>query len=237
MQRNKDVGGFLGQTFDTIGANIREIVIYILVVGGANALGLILGFVDETDSFSSFGFDFEVTTAMGIGAGLFQLGVAVVTVVASYFLLQSVLANSGRLRDRGTRIWAYIGMSILAFLGMAVGFVFLIVPGIIIAVRWAASSGFLIGARQGITESLGSSWNATRGHSWPIFFAGLILGIGLIIVAGVLVGGVTFTGIAPLIAFVASAFDAMSNALFLVFGLSVYMLVHDDSEHTAEVFS
>lgn len=237
MQRDKDVGGFLGETFDLLGKNAREVAIYVLVIGGANALGLIFGFVDESDTLSGFGFDFEVTAAMGIGAALFQLGVAVLTVVASYLLLQSVLGNSGRLRDRSTRIWAYVGMSILAFLGMAVGFMLLIVPGIIIAVRWAASSGFLIGARKGIIESLGASWEATRGYSWPIFFAALILIIGLVIVAGVLVGSVTFTGITVLVAFLSSVVDAASNALFLVFGLAVYMLVHDDSEHTAEVFS
>lgn len=237
MQRDTDVGGFLGQTFDLIGRNAREVAIYVIVLGAANAFGLIFGFVDESDTFAGFGFDFEYTSAMSFGAALYQLGVAILSVVASYLLLQSVLANSGRLRETTTRIWAYVGMLILAFLGMAIGFMLLIVPGIILAVRWSASSGFLIGARKGITESLSASWDATRGHSWPIFFAGLVLGIGLLIVSAVLVGSLTFTGISVVVASIASLVDAASNALFLVFGLAVYMLVHDDSEHTAEVFS
>lgn len=237
MQRDTDVGGFLGQTFDLIGRNAREIAIYVIVLGAANAFGLIFGFVDDSDTFSSLGFDFEYTSAMGFGAALYQFGVAVLSVVASYLLLQSILANSGRLRETTTRIWAYVGMVILAFLGMAIGFMLLIVPGIILAVRWSASSGFLIGARKGITESLSASWDATRGHSWPIFFAGLILGIGLAIISAVLVGSLTFAGTSVVVASIASLIDAASNALFLVFGLAVYMLVHDDSEHTAEVFS
>lgn len=235
--REKNVGGFLGETFDLIGANIRYVLLYVLILGGMSAAGMMLGLIDETDSIAGIGMDLEVTAAMGFVAALYQIAVAVLTVIGSYFLIHLILKDSGRLHGEGTRIWAYIGMSILAFLGMFVGFMLLVIPGIIVMMRWSASSGFLIGAREGVVESLSASWDATRGYGWQIFFAGLVLLIGLIIISGITVGGSGFSGLEPLIAITASLVDSASNALFICFGLAVYMLVHDDSDETAEVFS
>lgn len=235
--REKNVGGFLSETFDVIGANIRYVLLYVLILGGISAAGMMLGLIDASDSIAGIGLDLEVTASSGIVAAFYQLGAAVLTVVGSYFLIHLILKDSGRMRAEGTRIWAYIGMSILAFLCMAVGFMLLVVPGVIIAIRWAASSGFLIGARLGVAESLSASWDATRGYSWSIFLAGLVLLLGLIVFAGVIVGGSGFSEIEPLIAITASLVDSASSALFICFGLAVYMLVHDDSDETAEVFS
>ena len=237
--RDTNIGGFLGQTFELLGANIRPVLLYILVIGGASVLGLLGGLIDPEDRIIGMGLDMGLAVDSGTQAlaGLYQFGVSVLTVIASYFLIQEVLKSMGRLREGGTRIWAYIGMSILSVLGMIVGFILLVIPGIIIMIRWSAASGFLVGAREGVTESLSASWEATRGHSWAIFFAGLVLLIGFAILSGVLAGGAFATGVEILFLTISGTVDAFSNALFITFGIAVYALVHDDSEHTAEVFS
>lgn len=237
LARDTDFGGFLGQTLDLMGANARAVVLFVLVLGGFNATGLMLGLIDGSDTIAGLGFGFNIDAEEGLIAGLFQIASGALTFIASYFLLMELLASCGRLPDRSTRIWAYIGMGILSMLGMVLGFLLLIIPGVILMVRWSASSGFLIADRMGISQSLGASWDATRGHSWPIFFAGVVLFIGLAIIGGVLGGLAGFAGNDLLIAVVSSMAEATGTALGLAFGIGVFTLVHDNSSQIGEVFA
>ncbi|WFL77295.1 hypothetical protein P7228_15090 [Altererythrobacter arenosus] len=237
MNRNKDFAGFLGQALDLLGANIAAVLVFVLVLGGLSSFGLMAGFIEESDTFASFGFSFIVDATDSLASVAYEIGVAIITIVASYLLLARFLESAGRLRDTETRIWAYVGMAILSGLAIALGFVLLIVPGLILMVRWSAASGFLIGARRGVTESLGASWEATRGYSWPIFFAGVVLLIGVVVVGGALGGAVGFAGNDLAIAIVSSVAEAASSAIFLAFGIGVYLLLQDDAEEIGEVFA
>ncbi len=237
MDRNADFGGFLGQAIDLVTTNSRASLLFIAVVGGFNAFGLMMGLIDGNDSIAGIGFGFSIDASEGITAALYHLATAALSIVASYFLLMVLLASCGRLRDRSTRIWAYIGMSILTVLGAVLGMLLLIVPGIILLVRWSAASGFLIGERAGVTESLGQSWEATRGYSWPIFFAFLVLIVGFIVIAGVIGGVAGFIGSDLIIAIASSAAEAAGSVLSLAFGIGVFTLLHDDSQQVSEVFS
>ena len=235
--REKDFSGFIGETLDLASENAQALALYVAVIGGLTALGLILGLTDPDGSIAGFGFGFTVDYNDSLASTFYELAVAVVTIIAAYFLIAQLLQSRGRLKSRETRIWAYIGMSILSVLGLILGFLLLIVPGIILMVRWSAASGFLIGARSGVTESLGNSWEATRGHSWPIFFTGLVLFLGLAIFGAVLGGIAGVLGIDALTAIVSGAVEALANAIFIAMGIAVYCLVADDSEQTADVFA
>lgn len=237
MKREKDFGGFLGQALELIGNNITAVLIFVAVLAGLNTIGLMTGLIEADDTIAGLGFGFMVEATDTFATAGYEIGVAVITIVASYFLLAQYLESSGRLRDRDTRIWAYIGMAILSGIGTVLGFLFLIIPGLILMVRWSAASGFLIGARKGVTESLGDSWEATRGHGWPIFFAGLVVFLGIIIVSAILGGAVGFSGNELAIALISSVAEAATNAVFLAFGIGVFLLVHDDTEEIGEVFA
>lgn len=237
MQREKNFSGFLGQTMDLVGANLVAVAIFVAVLAGVNTVGLLMGLIDASESIAGLSFGFSVDAADGLGTVLFEIGALVLTFVASYFLIARYLESAGRLHDRGTRIWAYVGLSILSMVGFVLGLFLLIVPGIILMVRWSASSGFLIGARTGVADALSQSWDATRGHSWPIFGAGFVLILSIIIIAAVFGGIAGLTQIQWLIAVVSSIAEAASNAFVYAFGIGVYLLVHDDSVETADVFS
>ena len=237
MEKDVGVGSIIGETLNLLGQNMRAVLLFVVVISVVSIAGLAMGLVDANDSIASLGYDFRVTTDEGLLAALYQLAAAAVTIVAAYFLLAEMLKGRGRLGSAEPRIWAYIGMSILALLGYVIGFLLLVVPGVILMVRWAASSGFLIGAREDVVGSLSASWDATRGHSWAIFFAGVVLFIGLVIVAGVIGGITAVTGVDLLVASISAVLESFANALFLAFGIGVYLLVHNDSTQTAEVFS
>lgn len=236
MGKEVNLGGFMSETLALIRDNGREFAIFVILLSGLNTVGLMLGFVEPNDQIGGFNYGVSVNGSAGVPAFFYQLLVAVVSIVATYFLLTRYLASRNLLSDGNTRIWAYFGMMILTILGMMAGLLLLIVPGLILIVRWSASSGYLIGERKGVVESLGASWDATRGHSWPIFFAGLILIVGLGVLSGLTVGLLGVANVDWLAVSISAMVEATGNGVFLAFGIAVYSLVGDPIESTTDVF-
>jgi len=92
--------------------------------------------------------------------------------------------------EAGVRLFLpLLGLGIVAGLGMILGFILLIVPGLILAVIWSASTGAVVIEGRGVFESLQRSRDLTRGYRWPIF--GLVVIYAVVsIVIGMLVGGI-----------------------------------------------
>ena len=234
MEKSVGVGDILNETRAIVSASGRDIAIFSAILGGVTAIGVILGMA-ETASMS-VGTGFSVDANDGLGNGLFDLLVSVVSVVASYLLAKQLLTTQGLVHIEGNRFWLYLGLMILTVIGLVVGFLLLIVPGVILMVRWSASTGFLLGEGKGITESLTASWHATKGNGMSIFLAGLLLMIGIIIVVGVLAA--LFFVLGSTVGGLVTAFlEAASNGVLLAFGVAIYKLVTDDIARVGEVFS
>jgi hypothetical protein len=60
-------------------------------------------------------------------------------------------------------------LSILLALGVMVGFLFLVVPGIILYCMWVAAVPALVEERRGVFGSFGRSRELTRGARWKVF--------------------------------------------------------------------
>lgn len=76
----------------------------------------------------------------------------------------------------------FLLLLVLVGLGIYFALVFLIVPGIILAISWGFSYLFLIDKRLGVLESLSASNKTTYGHKWDIFGGMFILYlIGLVV--------------------------------------------------------
>lgn len=232
-----DFSGILGETMALIGDNSRTVLIFVVVLGGLWTTGSLLGLIGEGNTLLGFDFGVRIDETDTLASGLFELISAVVSIIASYLLAQALLAERGRLRTGGTRIWAYVGMSILSVLGIVFGIVLLIVPGVILLVRWSAATGYLIGERAGVVDSLTQSWHATRGHGWPIFFAGLVLFVGFLVAAGIVGGIAEIRGSEPLIAVLSGLAEAIGSAFSVAFGIAVYLLVSDGAQEFKEVFA
>lgn len=84
-------------------------------------------------------------------------------------------------------LWMVVG-NLLVTIGVALGLVLLIVPGIIVALGLALTSFFIADARMPALEAISASWNATRGHKLHLF--GFFLVLGLMGIAGALACGV-----------------------------------------------
>ena len=167
---------------------------------------------------------------------LFEFVSSVVSIFGTYLLLARFLAVRGLLRGGRARFWHYLGAAILSTIGVVLGLFLLFVPGIMLLVRWSAASGFVIGGGESVTGSLSASWEATRGHGWAIFFAALLMLIGITACAGVAAGIVGQAS--PVAALIVSAFvEAASGGVLAAFGIAVYCLVNDDAQDISEVFA
>jgi hypothetical protein len=234
MANEASVGGFFAETVSLVGDKATETGIYVAVVGGLAAVGIVFGLSEPTAA--SLGFGMSIDASDSPASALYELALGITNIVASYLLLKQFLAARGRLQDGGSRFWPFLGMSILSWIGLILGLILLIVPGVILMVRWSAATGFLIGRREGVIDSLGASWQATKGHSWSIFFAGILMFLALAVTGGVVGGVFGIIGALPL--GIASAFlEAAAGAVFMAFGIAIFCLVADDTEQLVETFA
>ncbi len=96
---------------------------------------------------------------------------------------------------------ALIGAGILAGIGIGIGFLLLIVPGLFLLTIWAVIAPVIVLERAGIFDSFGRSRQLVKGHGWQVF--GVIVVLFLIffvirIIISALVSGIsdTFLGFA-----------------------------------------
>lgn len=234
MRNEASFTGIFGELSSLLGDAWREVALYTLVVGGASAIGILTGLTEPAPE--TFDYGFEISATDSPSSVLFELVLLVVSFVANYFLLKRYLAVRGRLQKDANRFWPYLGMAILSAFAIVFGLILLIVPGIILLVRWSAASGYIIGAGQGVSDALTSSWNATKGHGWAIFFAGIALFVGVMVAASVIGGTMGAVGL-PGVDTVAAFIEAASGAIFSAFGIAIYCLVQDNTQELNEVFA
>lgn len=84
--------------------------------------------------------------------------------------------------------WRYLGVSILMPLTVLVGFILLIIPGLILAVRLSFSPIIVVDTNLGPIRSLKESYAITKGKFWKLLLFWLV--IGLINLLGLMVFGV-----------------------------------------------
>ncbi len=128
---------------------------------------------------------------IGVGAvgGIFLI---LIIVMVFIFIVAVILASLGTYVavwdiqvGRATGIkrayrvaWSHAGSAILAGIlaGLAIiaGFFLLIIPGIIVYLALSLIYPVIIAEDSGGAESLGRSWELTKGYRWKIFVAGLV---------------------------------------------------------------
>lgn len=75
--------------------------------------------------------------------------------------------------------WSYLGLSILLFIIVGIGFVLLIIPGIFLAIALGMSGFALVDRKLNPIEALKESWRLTKGNRWKL----LLLSLALLVIA------------------------------------------------------
>jgi hypothetical protein len=74
-----------------------------------------------------------------------------------------------------------IAVSILAGLGIGIGFVLLIVPGLVLLTFWSVAAPVVVIERPGVFAAFGRSRELVRGYGWPVF--GTVVLVFLLVIA------------------------------------------------------
>lgn len=187
--------------------------------------------------------------ALGANEVLMPLGAkALVSFLVSFFVgyhvLEALLDNEGLLHDShsGRRYLSYFGASLLAGLGMIVGLLFFILPGVLLIARWSVALSFVIGEGDRATEALRKSWEATRGSTWSILAIYLIFGLGLLVLfAAIGASRLSGDGISQSLSFGAAVLTNFGSGLFgmasSVLSVAIYRLVSGPRGDLRDIFA
>ncbi len=145
-----------------------------------------------------------ITLALGIVLGIAGGLIGLIVSIVGIFWVQGALVlavedvRDGR-ADLGTgetlsrvspKLGALLGAGLLAWLGVTVGLIFLIVPGLILLTWWILIVPVIMLEDSSVWEAFGRSRDLTRGYGWSVF--GVIVLTLLLYIAGWLVVGLIF---------------------------------------------
>jgi uncharacterized membrane protein len=169
-----DLGRVISRTFGLIGRNFVAFTFLSLLLVGGPQFGIVL--------FQSY---VAQALMMGIDPVGLALGAALVTMVLAYVLMAVLTRASIDALSRGSvSLGAALGagvrfffplfiVALLTGIGVFLGALLLIVPGLYLATRWAVATPALVAEDLGPTAALGRSAELTEGRRWAVF--GLLL--------------------------------------------------------------
>jgi hypothetical protein len=162
---------------------------------------------------------------------------SVVSTALGYGLTIALLRQGGLSQSTGG-FPVYFGLSLLFALGVGLGLIVLVIPGLVLFVRWAPVFGIVLGERAGIGEGFNRAWEQTRGHGAPLALALLVpVGINIAAVTVYVLAGDEQGIIAMPVSAVANMAMSVAGAGITVVGIAGYALLRDRSADIAEVFA
>jgi len=156
-----------------VGATIVIFVAYAIVGGITNAIDVMLGASTDEPSLIGGLVNLALSTFVGMGAMAFF--------IASHDNPETVDLSA---LWHPQPFWKFLGTSILVGLAIAIGFVLLVVPGIIAAIFFMFSTVIVIDRNLGPIEAMKESMRIGRGYRWSLL--GLLALLALIVIAGML---------------------------------------------------
>jgi len=118
--------------------------------------------------------------ALGMGLGSMILGVVASAAVThgTFEQLRGRRASLGSTVAVGLkRLVPVLLTAFVMALGIVLGFIALVIPGMILVCRWWVAIPVAVVEKPGIMASLGRSAELTKGHRWQIFGAIFLLGL------------------------------------------------------------
>jgi uncharacterized membrane protein len=186
--RSVSIGRIFSRAFGTIRANPATTLGIGFLFGAMPSLATAYAVRNlQADSFAVLG------TAATVGIGLFSLLTTILLgIIAQGVLVRVTVAFSeGRKANLGESAMAGLRLGVPLFLlgllsaiGIALGFLLLIVPGILLYLAWSVAAPALVEERLGPIKALGRSEYLTKGARWTVFGLMLVLLVSYWILSG-----------------------------------------------------
>lgn len=130
-----------------------------------------------------------VLGSAGTFNSILNLPLGVISLIGNLAMTWAALAIMGgksvsigqSVQKGGRYFWPAVGISILSSLGIGLGLVLLIVPGLILATMWCVALPAYIDRDNGVSEALSRSAALTKGSRWPIFAIIIVLWIAYLV--------------------------------------------------------
>jgi hypothetical protein len=192
--RQMQIGRVFARAFGTIGANPLS------VFGIAFLFGALPGALVSlaTQALTATGFTLGFALA-GIVAALASITFSMMT-QGALVRITVAHAQEGRATP-GEALWAGLRvvvplffLGLLLTLGVAFGFLLLVVPAVILYVMWSVAAPALVEERCGVFAAFGRSRALTKGARWKIFALELVVLIFYWLIAAVIGVGAIFAG-------------------------------------------
>lgn len=150
------LGALIGRTFQLVRANAAVAAgAALLLTGAATVLDVVFS-----------GSTFALTNIPLTIALLCTLSVVTRSAMAKADIL---------IEDTDLRFFELFGIGFLSNVGIILGALLLVLPGVYLAARWFVAVPVLFDESRSVTDSLRSSWDVTREHAWPLVGLTLLL--------------------------------------------------------------
>lgn len=114
---------------------------------------------------------YGICTTLGLIANtFFQVGMTKMYVTAA----RGQTPEFGDIFSGGSRFIPMLLATVLVLFAVLFGYIFLIVPGIILGVGFSLTHFYVVDAELGPIDAISASWRATDGHKLQIFLFGLV---------------------------------------------------------------
>ncbi|MGN6057810.1 MAG: hypothetical protein ACTHOI_04420 [Sphingomicrobium sp.] len=182
--RQVSIGRVFQRAFSAISLNPVVVLGLALVVGAVPGLIMTYLFVQlgltSTATLQSGAFSFREMMAATLLSSLIMMVIA--TLVQGALTRAVVSANEGRKATFGESLSTglrvllpLIALGILFAIGVGIGFILLVVPGIILLLMWAVATPALVVERTGVFGAFSRSSELTKGARWKILGLFIVL--------------------------------------------------------------
>jgi hypothetical protein len=188
IYENIDIGRVLQRGFATIGRNALAFFGVAVLLVGVPVLAMFMLVFEQLTLLAVDPWDARYWTAQ---FALVFVAVAAGCILQAAVVRSAILDLGGRNPDIAgslvaslMRLLPLIGLAIACTIGIALGLILLVVPGIILYLMWIVAVPVMIEERRGIFDSLSRSAELAKGSKGQIF--------GLVVILGVLAWIVSF---------------------------------------------
>lgn len=187
------------------------------------------------------GFNVALDTVTGTGDELYTPGVTFVSGIASlvgqYVVTRRSLMRLGLYRmNNPARFASMWGANWLSTLGILLGAILLIVPGLYLAARWFLASPVVLAEDINAGAGLRRSWELTKPSAWPILGSFVLIFVPMFVV-GVGVS-LYLEDIAPMLSLAIGYVAIMAPIVICwIAAVAIYALLVEESADLADVFA